>query len=185
MHATRRFLLGGTAAGLLTAALAACTTGPFAKMTPTQIVAQAQAAASGLLGMLQQVAKAYPVLIPPATLATLTKDLTLAVGSAQSLSGNMPATQGATVVKTVEGYLNAVLNTLAAPPINGLIPSPFNMAVAAAAFIVPQLEAFVGTYIPAAAASPATVFNREKFAAQAPGMTTAEALAVLKSYEAR
>ncbi len=99
---------------------------------------------------------------------------------------NLPAASGATTVQIVEGYLNAVLNTLAAPPINGLIPAPFNMAVAAAALVVPDLEAFVNQYLPAATAvAPATYAARLQLRAAARQVTTLDqAMAILKEYAA-
>ena len=179
MHLSRRAILGTPIAAALTRCGANA-------LTPAQIVIEAGVAAKGLSGALTQVADADPKLIAVATLATLQNDLSLAQGAASALAPNLPAASGATVVQTVEGYINAVLNTLAAPPINGLIPAPFNMAVAAAALVVPELEAFVNQYLPAASAvAPATYAARLQLRAAAPQVTTLDqAVAILRGYAA-
>lgn len=169
--------------------LAACGTGA---LTPASIVAEAGTLANGLLGAVKAVAAADPALIPANLLATIETDLGLAQSAVGSLSANAPATSGASTVQTINGWINAVLNTLAAPPINGLIPAPFNMAVAAAAIVVPDLEAFVDQYLPtAAAAAPAAARARAMLVLNAPpvaaaGATRAQevaaALAVLQGY---
>jgi hypothetical protein len=155
-------------------------------LTPAQIVSEAGVVAKGLSGALTQVAAADLKLISATTLSAMQNDLTLAQGAASSLTTNLPAASGATVVQTIEGYINAVLNTLAAPPINGLIPAPFNLAVAAAAFLVPDLEAFVNQYLPTASAvSPATYAARAQLRAAAPQVSTVDqAVTILQEYAA-
>lgn len=180
---SRRSLLRASAVAVPAVALAGC--GVFGNMTPAQIVTQAQSIASGLSGMLTQLVAQYPTLIPAATVATIQDDLAKAQAAAKTLASGLPAATGASVVQTVLGYVNAVLNTLAAPPINGLIPAPFNQVVAAAAFLTPTLEAFVQSYIPAAAAASVTAETRLRFAGMAPGMTADRAVAVLNSYATR
>jgi hypothetical protein len=179
MHLSRRAILGAP----LAAALTRC---GIDALTPAQIVTEAGVAAKGLSGALTQAAGANPKLISATTLATMQNDLALAQGAASSLTTNLPAASGATVVQTIEGYINAVLNTLAAPPINGLIPAPFNLAVAAAAFLVPDLEAFANQYLPTASAvSPATYAARLECRAAAPQVTTLDqAVAILQGYAA-
>jgi len=181
MMMNRRALLRTTMLVLPAVALADCANAP---LTPAEIVAQAGAAASGLDGMLTQVVAKYPNLIPAATVTDLHDDLTKAEQAAVMLSGSLPAPSGASIVQTVEGYLNSVLSTLAAPPINGLIPAPFNEVVAAAALVIPGLEAFVNQYIPtSASASPATLAVRAKLRAGAPQIATMDqALAALQRY---
>jgi hypothetical protein len=177
MQISRRAVLGVPFA----AALARC--GANA-MTPTQIITEAGTTAKGLSGVLTQLAAADPSLIPAETLKTLQADLVLAQGAAAALTSNLPAASGASVVKTVEGYINAVLNTLAAPPINGLIPAPFNMAIAAAALVVPDLEAFANQYLPGAAGAVlATAEARSKLRAAAPQVTSSDqAMTILREY---
>ena len=179
MTFTRRHGLTLTAAALPAALLAAC--GATVAMTPAQIVTQAGAAASGLAGMVKQLSVAYPTLIPAATLTQIGTYLGLAQTAASNLAPNLPATTGASTVHVIEGYLNAVLTMLAGPPINGLIPAPFNMALSAVSMILPQLEAFAAIYIPAAAASPAVAKARMTFAAAAP-VRPEDAVAVLQSF---
>ncbi len=179
MQLSRRAILGAPMAAALTCCGAEA-------LTPAQIVAEAGVAAKGLSGALTQIARADPKLIAASTAATLQNDLTLAQGAASALAPNLPAASGAAVVQTVEGYINAVLNTLAAPPINGLIPAPFNLAVAAAALLVPDLEAFVNQYLPAASAvAPATYAARLQLRTAAPQITTLDqAVAILREYAA-
>ncbi len=179
MPLSRRAILGAPIA----VALTRCGAAP---LTPAQIVTESDAAAKGLSGALTQIASADPTLIAPGTLVTLQNDLTQAQGAASTLTSNLPAASGAAIVQTVEGYINAVLNTLAAPPINGLIPAPFNLAVAAAALVVPDLEAFVNDYLPAASAvAPATYPARLQFRAAAPQVATLDqAVAILQEYAA-
>lgn len=175
----RRHLLATAALTPVAAALAACGT----TLTPAQIVTQAGATATGLAGAIKQVIAAYPSLIPATTAVTIQTDLADASAAATSLSASLPATTGASLVQTVEGYINAVLTVLAGPPINGLIPAPFNMAVTAASILIPQLEAFVNTYLPAtAAASPVALAARHRFAALAPAMTPEAAVAILATF---
>ena len=177
-NATRRQILAGTSVLIPAAMLAACASTP---MTPAQIVTQAAAAASGLAGMVKQLSAAYPTLIPAATLAQIETYLGMAQTAATNLAPNLPAATGASTVHVIEGYLNAVLTMLAGPPINGLIPAPFNMALSAVSVILPQLEAFAAVYIPAAAASPAVDRARASFAAAAP-VSPNDAVAVLQSF---
>jgi len=179
MHLSRRAILGAP----LAVALTRCDVNA---LTPAQIVTEAGVAAKGLSVALAQVAGTDPSLIPATTLATLQNDLTQAQSAASSLTTSLSAASGGTIVQTVEGYLNAVLNTLAAPPINGLIPAPFNLAVAAAALVVPDLEAFVNEYLPAASVvAPATFAARLQLRAAAPQVTTLDqAVAILQEYAA-
>ena len=181
MNISRRALLGASA--LVPVALAGCAGNP---VTPAQIVTIVQSTASGLSTMLVAVSAQEPGLIPPAMAATLGTDLALAIGASKTLAAGLPATAGASTVHIVEGYLNDVLSTLAGPPVNGLIPPPYNMALAAAAFVMPQIEAFAALYIPAAAASPTTAAARAKLAAASPIpiTSTAQALAVLNALSA-
>lgn len=172
MHLTRRALLKGA----MICQLAGCSA---AALTPAAIIADAQAAATGLSAMLAGLTTAFPTLLPPATVANLKANLATAQTVAATLSANTPASTAATAVQQVLGVVNALLNTLAAPPLNGLIPAPFNIAVAAAAIIAPEMEAFVAQFLPTAAASPATAQARATFSAITPVMTPDAARALL------
>jgi hypothetical protein len=177
MYLSRRAILGVPLAATLTSCAGVA-------LTPTQIITAAGTVAKGLAGALTQVASVDPNLIPAGMLATLQSDLTMAQGAASSLSTSLPATSGASIAQTIDGYINAVLNTLAAPPVNGLIPAPFNMAIAAAALVVPEIETFVNQYLPAASAvAPATYAARLQLVQAAPQVGTVDqALAILKGY---
>lgn len=162
--------------------LAACdATG---SVTPVEIVTEAQAFASGLAGALPALVAAYPSLIPPATYATILADLAQAKAAAATLVATLPATSSAFTVQNVLGYVNAALNLIASPPINGLIPSPYNVAFGAAAFLAPLLESFVTANLPVTAAvSTETMATRGKLRALAPSITTAaQAVLTLQGY---
>ncbi len=155
--------------------LAACAGQP---VTPASVVADAQTAVTGLQTALKQIAIAEPNLIPAADLTRINADLAAAATAAAQLSAGMPAASGATTARIVEGDINDVLDVLAGPPVNGLIPAPANQVVAAAAIVAPMLEAFVAQYVPAAAASPEAANARTTLAALKP-MTLDQARAVL------
>lgn len=146
--------------------------------TPASVVSDAQTSITALQTAIKQVAVAEPNLIPAADLTRINADLTTAATAAKQLSAGMPATAGATTARIVEGDINDVLDVLAGPPVNGLIPAPANQVVAAAAIVAPMIEAFVAQYVPAAAASPNVTAARTKLAAAHP-MTVAQARAVL------
>lgn len=182
MQITRRAaLLKGTA--LVSAALV-LQAGSCVPTTPATVVAQAGAVANGLAGMLKQVVAAYPSLIPAALATQAESYLALASTAAGQLSPSLTAPAGASLAQTVVQDVNAVLNLLAGPPINGLIPAPFNEVVAAAAIVAPQIEAFAAAYLTTAAASPAVAQVQAKFAAAAPTVTADNAMLILQSYAA-
>jgi hypothetical protein len=146
------------------AALAACA---GTSLTPAVVIADAQSALAALKGILPNLS----ALIPAATLGQIGTDITAGQGLASSLSSNLPATSGATVLQQVEGYLNAALTALAGFP---LIPPPYSTIIQAAAVVLPSIEAWVNSVVaqPTAAASP-------RVAALARGMTLAQARSVL------
>lgn len=144
----RRTLLLGSVA----ASLAACANGA---LTPALVVSDAQAITNGLATALPQIAAVPAVASNPTALATITKAegyVKQAQAALAGLSANLPAQQGATILATVEGYLNAALD--AATAIQGLPPNVQTIIDAVAA-ILPVVEAFVnttlGTIVPAAA----------------------------------
>ncbi len=126
---------------------------------------------AGLATALTNLEKQYPTLIPAKVEAALNKDVTMAAAVAAQLAAGQPAASAAVTVKDIVGYVNDALNVLAAPPINGLIPSPFNTAIAAVAFLAPELEAFAQSYIPTAA-SAATDKARVRLLLGAPIITS-------------
>ena len=179
IHLTRRRLLAGTAALPLPLMLGGCPAGTT--LTPAQVVSYAQTAVSGLAGAFKALVAADPALVPTATATAIVGYLNDAQVVAGGLSANLTAPAGATVVQQIDTDLNAVLNALAAPPINGLIPAPFNEAIAAVAIVAPTLDAFVNQYLPAAPVAAASL-ARAKVAALAPAMTVPQAVAVLQGY---
>jgi hypothetical protein len=179
MRTTRRNLLVTTA--LLPVAIAVgCADIPI---TPAEILTDVSAVISGLSGALSTVEAAAPAAIPAATAQTIQTDLTTAGSVAQNLVAGLPATSGASIVQEVEGYLNDILKVAAAPPLNALIPAPFSTALAAAAVVMPTLEAFVGQYIATVSASVETMQARAKLVAAAsqPIAGVDQAVAVLQS----
>ena len=182
-------LLGTTA---LLSVVAACTTA--APLTPAEIVTQATAIGTGLLGMISN--PTVTAIITKLSggsgiLATLTGYLSKAVGAAGTLSANLPATTGASIASQIDGYINAFLTTVDSPPLVGLIPSPFNLALTAATVLLPPIEQFINQYLPASVTTAPTVpvpapavvaATRLKFGAIKPAMGAPEALAVLQGY---
>jgi hypothetical protein len=158
------------ATSLLSLGLLACST---AATTPAAILTDAQSLAGGLAGALSAVEAADPNLIPPATAAKIATALADAKTIAGQLSTGMAPASAATVIVQVEGDINDVLNVLAAPPLNGIIPPPASQAIAAASIVLPVLEAFAAPYLPAGNAAAV---------APADPAVVARAVAVLQGY---
>jgi hypothetical protein len=160
--------------------------GCLGNLTPAEVVNDLQTMATGLNNALTQLEKTNPNAIPAATAAKIQNDLTEATTVAGQLSTGMTSTAGATQAQLVLNDINAALTVLSEPPINGLIPSPFNVAVAAAAILAPSIEAYVtATIKTTAAASPGAVAVQSKAMASAPQIKTKEdARAVLKQFAA-
>lgn len=171
----RRTFLSGSALTVLSACTGA------KPVTPVTVLTDVQALVSGLSGAVQQIEAADPSLIPLTVQQQIATYLGNAEAAAAQLSADMAASTSASWVRTVETDVNAVLNVLSGPPVNGLIPAPFNQALAAAAIVVPILEAFTAQYLPATTAST----KGQRFAALAPGMTTAQAVGVLQRFSAQ
>ena len=176
---TRRSMFAASTALVAVALVAACATG--AALTPALIVSEAQAVAQGLSGALNQVPAG---LIPAATIATLQNDLTLAEGAASALSSNLPVATEATTVQKINAWINAIFDTLAAPPLNGIIPAPFNLAVSYATVVLPGLEAFVDQFIAAAPATSGVSLAGAALRAKSvpPSVTVAQAVSGLQGF---
>jgi hypothetical protein len=161
-------------------------------VTPQAIVIMAQTAAKGLQVMWTQFLAAYPTLtlpngtvVPQATVTQITNDINLAVTAANELVAGQPAATGAATIKSIEGYLNDFAMVVAGPPINGLIPPPYNVMVSAAAFALPLLEQFVASVIPIPpAASRDALAARSKLQHQHP-MTRAQMTATMNDWASR
>jgi hypothetical protein len=175
----RAALIGATALCVAMPLSFALASGATPTLTPATVITDATNADVSLLNMLNNPVVAS--VLPAATLTALKADLTTGQQVGQSLTTNLPAATAATTIQQINGYINAVLNTIAGPPVNGLIPAPFNMVVAAVAIIMPELEGFVDTYILNASASVAMATTRAKLAATAPGLTLAQARVLLSA----
>ena len=136
------------------------------------IVNDAQSASIGLQNIMNSVEKQYPNMISKADAVKINADLVSAVSVSNELKTGAPAASQASNVNLVLGYINDVLNVVGSPPINGLIPSPFNTAVAAVAFIAPELEGFVQSYVGTAGAGLASVDARTAIFGSSPVMIT-------------
>ena len=158
-------------------ALTGCANGTG--MTPASIITQATVAVTGLQGALKQVEATNPTLIPAPLASRIDGDLTKAEAVAATFSAGLPASAGALTAQQIEGYVNDVLDVLAGPPVNGLIPAPANQAVAAVAIVAPLIEAYVNQYLPATKAGATLADTRTKFAAMANAATKADPVAVL------
>lgn len=188
MNVSRRVMLKGTSALIpvvALASLAACA--PGAAVTPASIITSAVNMSKALAAMLLQVASQYPTLIPAASVTIIENDATTAVTAATALVAGMPTSSSAPIISQVEGYVNDIMTVLASPPVNGLIPAPFNQVVAAAAFTLPLLEAFVAQYLPGqTGASPKVYAAIAKARAAAPSVTTqAQAASILATWAAK
>jgi len=181
----RHFLVASTA--LVAVGGCAQLKNAFASVTPAQIVTDVSGTVSGLAKGYALAVAAAPGLIPAGPAGTITADLALAQAVVKGLVTGLPATNGAGIVQQIEGYVNDVINVAAAPPLNAIIPSPFNLAVAAAAVVLPTFEAFVNQYLPSAPTVAAPMVSaRAKVKAAAPQVVTYDqAIAVLKFYAAK
>lgn len=172
----RRILLAGTASAFI----AGCSPTGGVALTPQLVIDQTVAVAMALTAAMRQISLKYPTLVPPAMLVTIQKNLDIAVTGANSLRSSVPATDGAITVKTVLGYVNSVLDLLAGPPINGLIPSPYNEVFGAAAILIPVLEGFSTTAMPAPVEPPAPTTTPSRARLVSGTQTTEQALATLQ-----
>lgn len=169
---TRRNLLA-TAVPLVVLGIAGCSS---TTMTPAQVVTDAQNAISALANAFKAVLAQAPNAVPANTAATINSALAQAASVLGSLSTSLTATQAAPIVQQVESAINTVITAAAAVP---LIPPPFSLALEAAAVVLPILEAFVNSVLPAPTPAPAALAARAKMAAS--GMNLATAESTLKS----
>jgi hypothetical protein len=167
----RRLLLSTMPAALLAACSTSTTT-----LTPAQVVTDAQNAISALANTFSAVLTQAPNAVPTNTSATITSALAQASSVLGSLSTSLTATVAAPIVQRVEQAINTVITAAAAVP---LIPPPVSTALGAAAIVLPILEAFVNSILPAPAGAPvAAMAARAKVAT--PGMTAPQAEETLK-----
>ena len=171
---TRRSLAFALPGLATVGALAACS---GSSTTPAQIVTDVQNAVTALSNGFSAVVRQAPNAIPANTAATITAALAQAASLLGSLSTNLTATAAAPKVQQIEQAINTVITAAAAVP---LIPPPFSTALGAAAIVLPIIEAWVNSILPApAAASMASMSARAKLAT--PGMSVSDAEATLKA----
>jgi hypothetical protein len=175
----RHVLLGTTALGL-----AGCAT--LSGLTLAQAETDLQSFGTSAINAINEV---VPGTIPAAIVTTVTGDFTLASTVANTLTPSLAVAAAATGASQVVDYINTAFAVLADPPINGLIPPPFNIAVAAINVLLPGIEQFFGLGATAAAsprmaavmAKSSTV--RMSAAASAPSIVTpADARAALARF---
>jgi hypothetical protein len=176
---SRRIVLAAPIAGLGGCTVATSIFGAAA--TPADIVADVSSIVTGLSNGFNIVKGSLPTAYQ-ADIAKIAADLNLATGGLATLSTNLPATTGATVVSTIEGYINAVLAIATTPPLASLIPAPFSTALGLVSVVLPAIEAFVNQYLTPAAPVAAVSLARVRAAALAPsGLTVAQAVAQLQA----
>jgi hypothetical protein len=173
---SRRTLVSSTTMGAVVFMGACAGTGT----TPAQIVTDVQNAVSALASSFSTVLAQAPNVVPATTAATITSALAQASAVLGSLSTNLTANAAAPLVQQIESALNTVISAAAAVP---LIPPPFSTALGAAAIVLPIIEAWLSTVLPAAPTPAAASLARAKLAT--PGMTVAGAEATLKQMAGR
>jgi hypothetical protein len=135
------------------AVLAGCnTTTPPA--TPAQIGADLQGLVTALQSYMPTVYAAAPKAFSQAQQNQIVTDLALADKALAAFVPGMPATSGASIAQTIDGYINDAVCVLAsvAPGIPALASyMPF---IAAAQAILPTIEAFANQYLPASVTTP-------------------------------
>jgi len=170
---TRRTLVAAAPSVGLVGIVAACS---GTTTTPAQIVTDVQNAVSALANSFSAVVAQAPNVVPVNTSAQITSALAQASSVLGSLSTNLAANVAAPIVQQVEGALNTVISAASAVP---LIPPPFSTALAAASIVLPIVEAWLNSVLPATSgAAPAMMAARAKMAALAP-MSSAQAEATL------
>lgn len=155
--------------------LTACPASTPGATVPAQVVNDAALAINGLTGALNALGQVAPNVIPPDVKAKITSYLASASVVLGGLSTSLTSTQAVPIISQIEGAINSVISAAASIP---LVPEPFRTALAAAAIVLPMLEAFVAgiTQAPALAATPA----RAKALAAYPAMTLSDAETALK-----
>jgi len=167
---TRRKISVAIPAVLATGALAACQSSTT--LTPAQIVTDVQNAVSALANTFSAVLTQAPNAVPANTAATITSALAQASSVLGSLSTNLAANVAAPLVQKVEQAINTVITSAASVP---LIPPPFSTALGAAAIVLPIIEAWVNSILPApAAASMDAISARGRFAVAGMSVSSAE-----------
>lgn len=135
------------------AILAACTKNDGTATTPNQVAADVQGVVGALATYAPLIFSAAPKAFSPAQQAQINTDIALAQKGLNAFVPGMPAAAGASVVQTIDTYLNdavAVLGSVVAPAVPAL--APYVPIIAAVQALLPTIEGFVNQYIPAAKA---------------------------------
>jgi len=152
-----------------------------AAATPANIISEVSAMVVGLNNGFNDVKAALPAAYQT-EISKIQADLNLATGGLGTLSTNLPATTGATVVQTIEGYINDLMSVATTPPLASLIPSPFSTAIGLVSVVLPEIEAFINQYLAPVAPVAAASLARVRAAALAPpGLTVAQAVTQLQA----
>ena len=112
-------------------------------VTVASIISQAQTAVTGLAKGFTALTTADPTIIPVSTTTAVTSYFSNATAVLTELSGVAAPAPTATTLQKIFGYINQGLAVLAGPPVNGLIPAPFNEVIAAFDVVAPSIEAFI------------------------------------------
>jgi hypothetical protein len=149
----RRHLLVCATSFSTAALLDACAGGAT---TDAQVLADATGIVNSLLSEVPLLAATAPAVVTPALAGQVIGYLTSARTLVLALSSATPAAAGASTLAQVEGFINQALAGLTAitpavaaayPPLAAALP-----IIAAVNALLPVIEAFVNTYVPAASA---------------------------------
>lgn len=140
----------GTALGFAGCAQTGGVPLPSVTVTMPQAIADAQNAVLSLGNALKAIQQTAPNAVPADQAQKIQAALLDATSVLTALSGSVTATQAAPVLKQVEGDINAVILAASGIP---AIPPPFSVALAATSVVLPIVEGFIDTVLPAPAAS--------------------------------
>jgi hypothetical protein len=155
-----------------------CST-PGGGLTPAQVETDISNAVDALAAGYQALVTANPTLFPLAQQQAVEGALAQASSLLADLMGAADATSMAPIVQQIEAQLNIVISVAATIP---LIPPPFSTALGAAAILLPIIEVWLNSVLPASAkvSNGAEVMAaRARFAT--PGMSLAAAEMALRS----
>lgn len=133
----RAVLLATCAMGL---ALGACSTLTKANAAVAAASSDVTIIANGLGDVLTQLGSLGN--IPADVISTVTKAVSGIKAVASSLSGAATETAAQPLVQQIEGYVNAVVSTLAG--LSNLLPSPITLALQGASVLLPVIEGAIG-----------------------------------------
>ena len=160
-----------------------CSTTGGGGLTPAQVETDISNAVDALAAGYQALVTANPTLFPLAQQQAVEGALAQASSLLADLMGAADATSMAPIVQQIESQLNIVISVAATIP---LIPPPFSTALGAAAILLPIIEVWLNSVLPASAkvANGAEIMAaRARFAT--PGMSLESAEMVLRAGAAK